>query len=85
MSGAYAKEIRDADSPLALQAVLRKWDVPDALAQAPNDASWSEFRMGLDMESRGEFAGDEWAERFGCILIPERLLRLTLARIEGPS
>lgn len=49
----------------------------DAVAAAPNnDDEFKRFRIGLEYERRGEFAGNEWAKRYGAILMPELMLRV---------
>lgn len=57
-------------------AILRDFDeyaMADALkelrASTPED--WQTFRAGLTLERRKEFAGQEWAERWGHVLIPD--------------
>jgi hypothetical protein len=54
---------------------------PDAATQvaAMNDdwAAYNKFRRGLQAEREKRFAGEEWAEKFGAILIPGNAIRAT--------
>lgn len=54
----------------------------DAIANRPvNDAEFEIWRAGLLLERKGQFAGTEWTERFGCILLPEILLRVGMVSV----
>ena len=79
---AYATDIAQAKTLAALRRILRDWRdlAPDAVAVAGEmqGQGWIDFAEGLAKERRGEFAGQRWAEVYGPILIPERLLRTTL-------
>lgn len=44
---------------------------------APAEA-WSEWRLGLTAEGKGEFAGVEWAEKFAVILMPNPMFHVSL-------
>lgn len=51
----------------------------DALDAAPNtDEEFHEFRAGLLRERRGQFAGEEWATKYGAILMPELGMRVSM-------
>ena len=53
---------------------------PDASAQIADMAGYGdyqEFREGMQRERDKRFAGEEWAERFGAILVPENAIRAT--------
>lgn len=41
------------------------------------DEDFTEFRRGLKMERKGRFAGEPWCERFGAILMPLPMLRIS--------
>ena len=59
----------DAYKPLALDAV--------PVVAAMTDADFLVFRKGLKSERRGKFAGEAWAERFGAVLMPLPMMRIT--------
>lgn len=76
----YANALSAASSLEELQLVLRTYKAiaPDALAAAPtSDSEFAEWRAGLEQERRGQFAGEEWCERWGTVLIPELMMRVT--------
>jgi len=79
---AWADQLRAADTLEKLQALTKDWGrwTPDArgVALAMTPADFAVFRNGLAQESRKEFAGEAWARRFGAVLIPERLLEITI-------
>ncbi len=41
------------------------------------EADFRAFRKGLLSERKGRFAGDEWAKRFGAVLMPLPMFRIT--------
>jgi len=41
-------------------------------------SDWSEFKKGLAKERSGEYAGDEWDERYGAILLPMVMLKVSM-------
>ena len=44
---------------------------PDALAAAPKNAiEFDQFQRGLRKEREGRFAGEQWLERFGAVMMP---------------
>jgi len=44
---------------------------PDALAAAPKNAmEFDQFQRGLRKERKGTFAGEQWLERFGAVMMP---------------
>lgn len=45
-------------------------------AVGADDFDWNEFCRGRKLENKGEYAGDEWAKRFGAVLMPEILIRV---------
>ncbi len=45
------------------------------------DAFWNDFLEGHAKEMRGEYSGDEWAERFGMIPMPEIIMRVGLIAV----
>jgi hypothetical protein len=68
-----------AGSLKELRAFVRGWPTlaPDAIAaaRAMKAADWDDWRRGLASERKGEFAGEAWADKFGALLIPRRMLR----------
>jgi hypothetical protein len=78
----YNAGLDRAKDPTALRAFLREWPTlaPDAIAAARSikPADWPEWRRGLQSERKGTFSGEAWAERFGAILMPERMMRASM-------
>jgi hypothetical protein len=74
----YSKEIDSAKTLPDLIRTLSEWKrfAQDAFecAQKMTDADFKEFRSVLAKERRGKFAGDEFTEKYGAILMPEKLL-----------
>jgi hypothetical protein len=74
-----------AETPETFKKRLAGWlDVfPDVAAivetllKAPY-ADWQEFRRGLQAERDKRFAGEEWAEKYGEVLIPRNAMLATL-------
>lgn len=84
-------ELYDYIGPLALddrkafEAHMLRWSgiFPDAWEQTPmNDDQFAEWRSGFERERQGTFAGEEWALRFGAILMPERSIHASLAEMK---
>jgi len=77
----YALEIGRADSQERLQKVLRRYDglANDALAvvSAP-EFDFAEWRRGLEMERQGKFAGEDFAMRYGAVMLPDKMLRASI-------
>lgn len=65
-------ELRDLVNQHAEMAVDAK-----AVVSAMTDADMVEFRRGLKSERKGRFAGERWARRFGAILMPMPMLRVS--------
>lgn len=80
----YIKAVAAVESAAQLRSLLRAWEwaAPDALAAAPSQDEWDEFKRGLRSERRKQFAGEAWAERFGAILLPERMMRVSRVAAE---
>ena len=78
----WAKQLRATKTLPELRALTVAWGAwtPDArkVAEKMAEADFMEFRQGLEKESRKEFAGESWAKRYGAILIPERLMQITI-------
>ena len=77
----YAIGLRQCDTRRRLSEFLEHWlaFASDAIDARPkSDTEFVEFSVGLRMESRGKYAGDEWAQRFGTILMPEILFQVAV-------
>lgn len=78
----YNRGLDAAGSPAELRAFLKGWPTlaPDArkCARTLRDDNWQRWRDGLAKERKGEFAGEAWAEEFGDILMPGRMLRTSM-------
>lgn len=48
-----------------------------AVVDAMTEAEWPAFVKGLKSERRGKFAGDDWAKRYGAILMPMPMMRIS--------
>lgn len=55
---------------LALDAV--------AVVHEMTAADFREWQIGLKMERRGKFAGEDFMRRFGAVLMPQPMLRITM-------
>ncbi len=77
----YAKALDKCETLGDLQTLVREFAelAVDAMVvvNAMTEDDWPEFRVGLTMERLGEFAGDEWAARFGAILMPLPMMTIT--------
>jgi hypothetical protein len=47
-----------------------------------NDRDFGEYWAGARKERRGTFAGEAWAVKYGAILMPELLLRVSLVAMQ---
>lgn len=77
----YAAALTAADTREKLLAVLTAYRplAADALAAAPqDDAEFEAWRAGLARERHGRFAGFGWSARWGALLMPELMLRISL-------
>jgi len=75
----YCRAITKAKTLAELEFVLKDYAslFNDAWEQRPtNAAEFKAWRKGLAMERRQEFAGTEYMERFGNVLIPELMLHV---------
>lgn len=68
----FVKEWREL-APDAYAAVF-----PDGSDKTITEEEFAEFQRGHKIESRGKYAGDEWAAKYGMIILPEILLRVEL-------
>lgn len=80
--GDYAKALDGADTLDALLLALRGWDslAADAykIAAKMTPQDFREFRAGLKMERKGEWAGEKFQEKFASILMPEVLFKVSI-------
>jgi len=77
----YTKALTAAKSMELLTQVLEEYRAvfPDALDAAPQtDEQFVEFRAGLLKERKGQFAGEDWATKYGAILMPELGMRVSM-------
>lgn len=78
----YAIGLRQCKDFARLREFALHWGglCPDAFATVSkmHDADFDPFSKGLAKESRGIYAGDTWAERYGDILMPAMLLRVSM-------
>jgi hypothetical protein len=79
----YCAAIAAAKSPEELREKIRgfsliAWDALKAANGIISGADWQEWRRGLRIERKGEFAGEEFARRYGAILMPEIMVRVTM-------
>jgi hypothetical protein len=79
----YNKAIDKAKDQNALIAAIEPFKLiaADALIAAKTPQvkfNWKKWRKGLKVERGGEFAGEEWAKKFGSILLPEVMFRVSL-------
>ena len=47
-----------------------------------SEADFASFRSGLALERAGDYAGDEWGERYAAILLPSRMVEAQLLAAE---
>src|SRR5256885_2350286 len=78
----WAKALSAATTWEALQNMVVAWKAwaPDALAvvETMNSETFKEFRAGLESERHKTFAGEPWARKYGALLIPARLMEITI-------
>lgn len=76
----YARVIDGARSKDELVAVLEPYALIayDALLAAAALDDWDDFKTGLRRERKGHYAGDEWATKYGAILMPEIMMRVSI-------
>jgi len=79
----YGKALDCCKSASDLKAVTalyrRVASDADAVAQEMLDTEFAEFAAGLKKERKGLFAGEEWCEKYGAILMPELMIHVTIA------
>jgi hypothetical protein len=80
----WAEALWRASTLSHLRDVCAAWEklCPDAKAVVDGMKTREDFRQwrkGLAKERKGEFAGEEFAVRFGALLLPELLLKVGMA------
>lgn len=81
----YAKALTECETLADLRALVDAYRplVLDAVpvVDAMTEVDFIEWRKGLKLERRGKFAGDDFARKFGAVLMPLPMERITeLAR-----
>lgn len=78
----YGKALDGAKSLPELVAILKDWEslAADALAIGlqMTEADFQEWKAGLVLERKGEFAGEEYAEKYGALNLPEVLIKVSM-------
>lgn len=77
----YLVDIAKCETLSHLREVLNSYDAiaHDAVLAAPkNDDEFIEFTAGLKKESRRKSAGEEFAKRYGAILMPEIMIKVAI-------
>lgn len=78
----YAKELVEAGTLAALKELVKRYgelatDAQDALKDA-TQADFDEWKRGLAFERGGVYAGDDFARKFGAVLVPFKMMALTV-------
>lgn len=77
---AWVKGLDAAKSRADLRALAELYAplVQDACAQIDkmDDEAFEDFKHGLRKERKGRFAGEEFMEKFGAILLPEMMMHV---------
>ena len=79
--GHYSLMLASSTTQDSLVEGLKDWSpfTMDALRIVRHERfDFDYFKEGLTKEQSGEFAGEDWAERNGAIMLPSRLLRASL-------
>lgn len=76
----YVKTIRSAKSKQELLLILKSWSwiAQDALEIATQISNWNEWEHFLKEETRGNYMGDELCLKYGAILLPEKMLNVSM-------
>lgn len=64
------RELVSVYAELAVDAVVQ--------VRAMTEADWPVFQKGLKTERRGKFAGEDFVTRFGAILMPLPMMRISV-------
>lgn len=79
----YVADLNRVTNLQELRKLLRDWkpfvgDDAIAVAKEMDEADFTDFRDGLDLERKKKYAGDEWATKFGGIIIPTPMLKAAI-------
>lgn len=77
----YAASLKRAQTFEKLKEHARFWRrlAADAFeAVNSNSFDWNEFQKGRKQENQDIFAGEEWSAKYGAILMPEILMRVSI-------
>lgn len=81
----YAVGLNECKSRQRLNEFLEHWlhFASDAYAARPtNEVEFKQFVRGLRSERKGRYAGDEWALRFGAILMPDLMFQVATIAVK---
>lgn len=82
----FRKCLDDARTLAVLQAAAERYRAifPDAydVTASMDDAAFLEWRSGLSKERKKQFAGEEWVERFGPLIMPAVALHVAMLASE---
>lgn len=67
---------RLADLQTHVQTYQRVADDAFKITRDMKAEDFGVWRRGLSKERKGEFAGEEWAEKYGAVLMPEILMKV---------
>ena len=78
----YAEALAAAGTLDALRATTGNW-IPLAedahkVVMGMTPADFKEWRSGLAKERKGQFAGEAFSEKFGAVMMPEKMLRVSM-------
>lgn len=82
----YAKALHEADTLSKLRAMMEEWkelaaDAAEIVA-AMSEEDFMAWRKGAAKERRGQFAGEEFAEKYGCLSMPKVLFLVSYRAAE---
>lgn len=79
----WSKVLDGAATIAELREGVKGWapfvDDAQSVVDGMDDAALAEFRAGLQLERKGEWAGEEFQIRFGALLLPARLMEGSVA------
>lgn len=82
----YAKALDGADTLAVLRKTLGAWQevAGDALkiAKGMTEDDFKEWRRGLAIERKGDFAGEEFAKKYGALQLPEVLFKVSMIAVQ---
>lgn len=79
--GQYAKGLRSCKNKKELREFLFHWTAfayDAGMAVEQDTFIFSEYKKGLVMESSGKFAGEEWGDKYGAIIMPNVLFQVSM-------